>query len=104
MNIERLSALIGAYYAASVDPERWPDAAARTAHFFASESTAIQVCAGDFSSIAFRATDGFLTSAAEAGASVWKLAEVSRHRSLNTPRGYVRRIDLFKEHTGAASP
>jgi integrase len=45
---------------------------------------------------------GFLTSAAEAGASVWKLAEVSRHKSLDTLRGYVRRVDLFKEHAGAA--
>ncbi|HEU0218939.1 MAG TPA: site-specific integrase [Stellaceae bacterium] len=45
---------------------------------------------------------GFLTSAAEAGASVWKLAEVSRHRSLDTLRGYVRRVDLFREHAGAA--
>jgi site-specific recombinase XerD len=45
---------------------------------------------------------GFLTSAAEAGASVFKLAEVSRHKSLDTLRGYVRRVDLFKEHAGAA--
>ena len=45
---------------------------------------------------------GFLTSAAEAGASVWKLTEVSRHKSLDTLRGYVRRVDLFKEHAGAA--
>ena len=45
---------------------------------------------------------GFLTSAAESGASIWKLAEVSRHRSLGTLRGYVRRVDLFKEHAGAA--
>jgi integrase len=44
---------------------------------------------------------GFLTSAAEAGASVWKLSEVSRHRSLDTLRGYVRRADLFREHAGA---
>jgi len=43
---------------------------------------------------------GFLTSAAEAGASVFKLSEVSRHRSLDTLRGYVRRVDLFKEHGG----
>jgi len=27
---------------------------------------------------------------------------VSRHRSLDTLRGYVRRVDLFKEHAGAA--
>jgi integrase len=45
---------------------------------------------------------GFLTSAAESGASVWKLSEVSRHKSLDTLRGYVRRVDLFKEHAGAA--
>jgi len=45
---------------------------------------------------------GFLTSAAESGASIWKLAEVSRHRSLDTLRGYVRRVDLFKEHARAA--
>jgi len=45
---------------------------------------------------------GFLTSAAESGASVFKMTEVSRHRSLDTLRGYVRRLDLFKEHAGAA--
>ena len=43
---------------------------------------------------------GFLTSAAESGASVFKMTEVSRHRSLDTLRGYVRRVDLFKEHAG----
>jgi hypothetical protein len=45
---------------------------------------------------------GFLTSAAEAGASVFKMVEVSRHKSVDTLRGYVRRVDLFKEHAGAA--
>jgi integrase len=45
---------------------------------------------------------GFLTTAAEAGASIWKMTEVSRHRSIETLRGYVRRADLFKEHAGAA--
>jgi hypothetical protein len=45
---------------------------------------------------------GFLTSAAETGASIWKLSEVSRHRSLDTLRGYVRRVDMFREHAGAA--
>jgi integrase len=45
---------------------------------------------------------GFLTSAAEAGASIWKLAEQSRHKSLDTLRGYVRRVDLFREHAGSA--
>jgi len=45
---------------------------------------------------------GFLTSAAESGASVFKMTEVSRHRSLDTLRGYVRQVGLFKEHAGAA--
>jgi integrase len=45
---------------------------------------------------------GFLTSAAESGAHTFKMSEVSRHRSLDTLRGYVRRVDLFKEHAGAA--
>ena len=45
---------------------------------------------------------GFLTSAAESGASVFKMTEVSRHKSIDTLRGYVRRVDLFKEHAGAA--
>ena len=40
---------------------------------------------------------GFLTSAAESGASIWKMADQSRHRSLDT----VRQVDLFKEHAGA---
>jgi hypothetical protein len=35
-------------------------------------------------------------------ASIWKLREVSRHKLLDTLRGYVRRVDLFKEHAGAA--
>jgi integrase len=45
---------------------------------------------------------GFLTSGAESGASVLKLMEVSRHKSVDTLRGYVRRADLFKDHAGAS--
>ena len=45
---------------------------------------------------------GFLTSAAEAGANVFKMMEVSRHKSVDTLRGYVRRADLFKNHAGAS--
>jgi hypothetical protein len=37
-----------------------------------------------------------------AGASIWKPSEVSRHKSLDTFRGYVRRADLFREHAAAA--
>jgi hypothetical protein len=35
-------------------------------------------------------------------ASLFKLTEVSRHKSLDTLRGYARRVDLFKEHAGTA--
>jgi site-specific recombinase XerD len=45
---------------------------------------------------------GFITSAAEAGASVLRIADQSRHQSLDTLRGYVRRADLFKDHAGAS--
>jgi integrase len=45
---------------------------------------------------------GFLTSAAEHGASIFKMMDVSRHKSVDTLRGYVRRADSFKEHSGAA--
>jgi integrase len=45
---------------------------------------------------------GFLTSAAETGASIWKLSAQSRHKSLDTLRGYIRNADLFHEHAGAA--
>jgi hypothetical protein len=47
---------------------------------------------------------GFPTSAAKRGASVFKMTEVSRHRSVDTLCGYVRRVDLFKQHAGAAFP
>lgn len=45
---------------------------------------------------------GFLTTGAEAGASVFKLMEVSRHKSVDTLRGYVRRADLFRDQAGAS--
>ena len=53
----------------------------------------------DFSGHSLRA--GFLTSAAEAGATVFKLQEVSRHRSIQTLQGYVRSAELFKDHAGS---
>jgi hypothetical protein len=43
-----------------------------------------------------------VTSAEKSGASIWELSEVSRHKSLDTLCGYVRRDDLFKEHAGTA--
>jgi len=44
---------------------------------------------------------GFLTSAAGNGASIFKMMDVSRHRSVETLRGYVRDAELFKDHAGA---
>ena len=44
---------------------------------------------------------GFLTSAAARGASIFKMADQSRHRSMDTLRGYVRDAEIFKDHAGA---
>jgi site-specific recombinase XerD len=44
---------------------------------------------------------GFLTSAAARGASIFKMMDVSRHRSVDTLRGYVRDAELFRDHAGA---
>jgi site-specific recombinase XerD len=44
---------------------------------------------------------GFLTSAASRGASIFKMMDVSRHRSVETLRSYVRDVELFKDHAGA---
>lgn len=44
---------------------------------------------------------GFLTSAAENGASLFKMMEVSRHKSVDTLKGYIRRAELFKDHAGS---
>jgi site-specific recombinase XerD len=43
---------------------------------------------------------GFLTSAAARGASIFKMADQSRHRSMDTLRGYVRDAEIFKDHAG----
>ncbi|OIQ63628.1 phage integrase family protein [mine drainage metagenome] len=56
--------------------------------------------AAEFAGHSLRA--GFLTSAAEHGASIFKMMEVSRHKSVDVLKGYVRRAELFKEHAGAA--
>jgi hypothetical protein len=54
--------------------------------------------ASTFSSHSLRA--GFLTSAAGKGASIFKMMDVSRHKSVDTLRGYVRDAELFKDHAG----
>ncbi len=43
---------------------------------------------------------GFLTSAARRGASVFKMRDVSRHRSMDVLQAYVRDADLFRDHAG----
>jgi hypothetical protein len=43
---------------------------------------------------------GFLTSAAARGASIFKMADQSRHKSMDTLRGYVRDEEIFKRHAG----
>jgi integrase len=55
--------------------------------------------ASTFSGHSLRA--GFLTSAAGKGASIFKMMDVSRHKSVETLRGYVRDAELFKDHAGA---
>jgi site-specific recombinase XerD len=55
--------------------------------------------AADFSGHSLRS--GFLTSAAARGASIFKMMDQSRHKSMDTLRGYVRDADLFRNHAGA---
>ena len=43
---------------------------------------------------------GFVTAAARAGADVWKIQQVSRHKSLQVLSGYVRDARLFDDHAG----
>jgi hypothetical protein len=47
---------------------------------------------------------GFLTSAAARGASLFKMMDVSRHKSVDTLRRYVRDADLFRDHAGGRTP
>lgn len=54
--------------------------------------------AEDFGGHSLRA--GFLTSAAENGASMFRMMDVSRHKSVDTVRGYVRRAEEFQDHAG----
>jgi site-specific recombinase XerD len=44
---------------------------------------------------------GWTTSAAARGANLWRMADHTRHRSLETLRLYVRNANLFDQHAGA---
>ncbi len=46
---------------------------------------------------------GFVTSAVEDGASALRVAEITRHRSLDTVAVYVRRLDAFRAHPASVS-
>ncbi len=52
----------------------------------------------DFAGHSLRA--GFLTAAVRSGASVFKMCEVSRHRSMQVLADYVRDTKLFRDHAG----
>jgi len=43
---------------------------------------------------------GFVTAAARAGADVWKIQQVSRHKSRQMLSGYVRDARLFDGNAG----
>ncbi|WP_441258993.1 site-specific integrase [Bradyrhizobium sp. 521_C7_N1_3] len=43
---------------------------------------------------------GFLTSAAAAGKSIFRMKDVSRHKSVETLSGYIQEAELFKDHAG----
>jgi integrase len=44
---------------------------------------------------------GFLTSAAKKGASIFKMADISGHRSMDVLQSYVRDAEIFVNHAGA---
>jgi hypothetical protein len=44
---------------------------------------------------------GLLTSAARREASIFKMMDVNRHKSVDTLRGYVRDAELFQDHAGS---
>jgi site-specific recombinase XerD len=54
--------------------------------------------AADFSAHSLRS--GFITSDAQAGADLFKLMEISRHKKPGTVLGYVRESKLFENHAG----
>ena len=63
-------------------------------------ATAAGLAAAEFSGHSLRS--GFLTAAARAGASIWKMQEVSRHKSVQVLSGYVRSAELFDDHAGSS--
>ena len=44
---------------------------------------------------------GFLTESAARGATIFKMQEVSRHKTVQILSEYVRSADMFRNHAGA---
>jgi len=61
-------------------------------------TAAADYTAADFAAYSLRSE--FLTSAPAAGASIWKMREVSRHKLVQVFSDYVRNSDLLKDHAG----
>jgi hypothetical protein len=63
--------------------------------------TLVQTCAEQVGlDLALFSGHSLPTIAAEHGAFIWKMMEVSRHTSVNTVRGHGRHPDLLREHAG----
>jgi integrase len=82
--------------AGQVSPQRLSDRS--VANLVKAYAERIGLDANLFAGHSLRA--GFLTSAAGRGASIFKMMDVSRHKSVDTLRGYVRDAELFKDHAG----
>jgi hypothetical protein len=69
---------------------------------FQSSNTEAMLAAGydpkDFAGHSLRA--GFVTSALEHGADMFKVMDVTRHRRVETLKGYDRRAKAFRNHAG----
>jgi hypothetical protein len=79
-------------------PDAWaPGRASERGH----EEAAVKTHADESASIRHCLLDipcepDFLTSAAKRGASIFKMMDLSRHRSVDTLWGYVRDAEIFK--------
>lgn len=69
------------------------------ANIVKAQARAVGLDPAQFAAHSLRA--GFCTSAASKGASLFKIMDTTRHRSVDTLRGYVRDADLFANHAGA---
>lgn len=78
----------------------WPMSDRAVARVVQARAAAAGYDPGLFGGHSLRA--GFITSGARAGASIFKLKEVSRHKSTDVLAGYVRDAQIFERHAGGA--